>query len=114
MIVKSAKGDTPAQSTLFNGVSGNKMMDALNTERFTIIYQKYVKMTTPNNGAITGSALAECLRIYFHTTSGLNVNTFSHKLENIRAIYLNSNMHTYKNTHKLAHIILLFMMSAIF
>jgi hypothetical protein len=68
MIVKSAKGDTPAQSTLFNGVSGNKMMDALNTERFTIIYQKYVKMTAPNNGAITGSALAECLRIYFHTT----------------------------------------------
>lgn len=40
MVIKMAKGDTLDRSTLFKGVCGNKMIDQVNTERFTIIAQK--------------------------------------------------------------------------
>jgi len=39
-VVKSAKGDVPTNGTLFNGVSGNKMIDSLNRERYTILASK--------------------------------------------------------------------------
>jgi len=42
MVIRSAKGDTPSRGTLFNGLSGNKMLDTLNRERYTIVAQKYV------------------------------------------------------------------------
>jgi len=32
------------------GNSGNKMLDTFNSERFTIMFSKYVKMTSPNYG----------------------------------------------------------------
>lgn len=53
IVVKSAKYDVPTATTLFNGISGNKMLDTFNTERYTIIAQKYLKITAPNTGAIT-------------------------------------------------------------
>ena len=49
-VVRSAKGDAPTSSTLWQGASGNKMLDTFNTERFTILFSKYVKMTAPNIG----------------------------------------------------------------
>jgi len=51
LVVKSAKGDTPTNATLFNGLSGNKMMDTLNNERYTIIFSKYVKVKQGNSGS---------------------------------------------------------------
>lgn len=60
-LVKSAKGDTPTATTLFNGLSGNKMIDTLNTERYTILYSKTGKIRSPNiasNGVASGGALA--------------------------------------------------------
>lgn len=48
LVVKSAKGDTPTRDTLFNGNSGNKMIDSLNTERYTIIFGKTFKVTSRN------------------------------------------------------------------
>jgi hypothetical protein len=48
-IVKKAKGDTCDRSTFFSGTSGNKMIDTINTERFTVIKSKTFKMTAPNN-----------------------------------------------------------------
>jgi len=39
-VVKSAKGDVPTNGTLFNGVSGNKMIDTLNRERYSILASK--------------------------------------------------------------------------
>jgi len=39
-VVKSAKGDVPTNGTLFNGISGNKMIDSLNKERYTILASK--------------------------------------------------------------------------
>jgi len=51
-VVRSAKGDTPTTDTLWNGASGNKMLDTFNTERFTIMFSKYVKITAPFFGVI--------------------------------------------------------------
>jgi len=50
LVIKSAKGDTPTSATLFNGLSGNKMMDTLNNERYTVIFSKYVKVKQGNAG----------------------------------------------------------------
>lgn len=55
MVVKSAKGDTPTRANLFAGTSGNKMLDYINVERYTVIAQKYFKITAPNVGAQGGS-----------------------------------------------------------
>jgi len=49
-VVRSAKGDTPTTVTLWQGASGNKMLDTFNTERFTILYSKYVKILAPFYG----------------------------------------------------------------
>lgn len=50
MLIKSAKNDSPnALSTLFKGDSNNKMIDQVNTERYTIIAQKTFSLSTSNN-----------------------------------------------------------------
>lgn len=51
MIVKCAKGDLPTRATLFNGLSGNKMLDTFNSERYTKIYQRYFKIKAPQQGS---------------------------------------------------------------
>lgn len=48
--VKASKNDVPTRATLFNGLSGNKMLDTVNKERYTIIFQKYFKIKAPNPG----------------------------------------------------------------
>lgn len=55
MVVKCARGDNPSKATLFNGASGNKMLDTINTDRYTILYQKYFKLKAPNTGTIGGA-----------------------------------------------------------
>lgn len=50
LVVKCAKGDVPTRANLFAGICGNKMIDKFNTERFTIVAQKYVKLKAPNMG----------------------------------------------------------------
>ncbi|AXH73905.1 MAG: putative capsid protein [Cressdnaviricota sp.] len=58
LVVKHAKGDTPTRATLFNNLAGNKMLDTINRERYTILYQKYVQMKSPNfNAGRTGGVL---------------------------------------------------------
>lgn len=54
LVVKAARGDTPTRATLFNGESGNKMLDSINKERYTILAQKFVKITAPNAGTRGG------------------------------------------------------------
>jgi len=65
-VVRAARGDTPTRATLFNGLSGNKMIDTLNRERYSILYNKTFKMKAPNTGTI-GPALVDLT-----TSSGLN------------------------------------------
>jgi len=51
MVVRAARGDVPTTANLFVGLSVNKMMDRINTERYTIIAQKYVKLRVGNLAA---------------------------------------------------------------
>jgi len=48
IVVKSAKGDVPNGDNLFQGNSANKMLDSFNTERFSILAVKQVKLNAPN------------------------------------------------------------------
>lgn len=56
MLVRMAKGDTLNRTNLFKDACGNKMIDQINTERFTIVAQKTINVSPPNNApsAITG------------------------------------------------------------
>jgi len=53
LVIKSSKGDTVDTNTVFCGLSGNKMLDRLNKERYTFLYEKWGKIKAPNTGAIT-------------------------------------------------------------
>lgn len=50
-VIRCAKGDIPTKATLFNNISGNKMLDTLNTDRYTILAQKIFKLKAPNIGS---------------------------------------------------------------
>lgn len=50
MLIRSAKNDTPTVTSLFNGLSGCKLIDTLNRERFTVMYAKTFKVTARNQG----------------------------------------------------------------
>lgn len=56
MVIKSAKGDAPTRATLFKGLTGdpgNKMIDQINTERYTIIAQKSLNCVASGAAAWT-------------------------------------------------------------
>lgn len=55
LFVRSAKADTPTRATLFNAVSGNKMIDTLNRERYTIIKDHWFKIRAAEGGRNGGS-----------------------------------------------------------
>lgn len=50
IVVKSAKGDIPTITTLWQGASGNKMLDSIDNERYTVLFSKYYKIKAPNTG----------------------------------------------------------------
>lgn len=56
MLIKYRRGDDPLLGTLFCQQSNNKMLDQVNTERFSILYQKYVKLRVGNR-VIDGAQL---------------------------------------------------------
>lgn len=51
LLLKGAKGDTFDRSTIFKGDANNKMIDQINTERFTIIAQKKFTISAANFAA---------------------------------------------------------------
>lgn len=51
MLVKCAKGDTLTDATFWQGITGNRMIDQVNTERFTIVAQKIFTINTSNGMA---------------------------------------------------------------
>ena len=56
MLIKSARDDNPAGSAGFwNNLSANRMLDTVNTERYTILYQKWGKIRAGNHGALSAS-----------------------------------------------------------
>jgi len=52
MVIKSAKGDVPDQSNIWQGASANKLLDTFDTERFTILKSKFIKLKAPNMSII--------------------------------------------------------------
>lgn len=58
MLVKCAKGDLPSRATLFKGNAGNKMIDEINTERYSIVASKTFNVQASNaqanNASVTG------------------------------------------------------------
>lgn len=54
MVVRAAHGDTPNRANLFEGVSGNKMLDYIDKDKFTICYQKWIHVKAPNAGTQAG------------------------------------------------------------
>jgi len=57
MLVKAARGDNPNTSGVFwNNLSANRMLDTVNTERYTILFSKWGKIKAGNDGAITPSS----------------------------------------------------------
>ena len=50
LFIRSAKDDLPTSTTMWQGVSGNKMLDHFNNERYTLIAQKWLKIKGPNFG----------------------------------------------------------------
>lgn len=57
MLVRMAKGDTLNRANLFKDACGNKMIDQINTERFTIVAQKIINVSAPNNTASSLNAV---------------------------------------------------------
>lgn len=55
-VVRCARGDTPTRDTLFTGLSGNKMLDTIQHERYTILFQKYFKIRAGNPGTVGSDA----------------------------------------------------------
>lgn len=58
MVIRCAKGDVPTRATLFAGLSGNKMLDTLNSERYTIMAQKWFKINSANPATVGSQAVA--------------------------------------------------------
>lgn len=57
MLVRMAKADTLNRTTLFKDACGNKMIDQINTERFTILASKRLTVESMNTAASTLTAL---------------------------------------------------------
>ena len=67
MVIRFAKGDTPTTATLWNGASGNKMLDTYKMERFNVLYTKYVKMLAPPMGIQSAGATNQITGSGFYT-----------------------------------------------
>lgn len=74
LVVKCAKGDVPTRDTLFNGLSGNKMLDTMNTERYTIIASRVFKLKGPNQ-TITNDAGESAYIAPLGNNSGISYTT---------------------------------------
>ena len=57
IVVKSAKGDIPTITTLWQGASGNKMLDSIDTERYTVLASKFMKLKATNTGVNSGATV---------------------------------------------------------
>jgi len=53
MFIRCAKGDTITRATLFKECADNKMIDQVNTERYTILGQRIFNVSASNNMAAT-------------------------------------------------------------
>lgn len=73
LLIKCSKGDTINRSTLYKGDANNKMIDVINTERFTIVAQRTFNVATSNaavsalnpiSGAPTTASAGQATRLF--------------------------------------------------
>lgn len=59
MLVRCPRGVAPTRANLFKGDSANKMIDIVNTERFTILWQQRFNIATANGApnAVSGTGV---------------------------------------------------------
>lgn len=57
MVIKSHRGDAIDRGAIFVGQSDNKMLDKFNTERYTLLAQKWFKLKAPNTATQGGGAV---------------------------------------------------------
>lgn len=57
MVFKAARNDAVDRASIFIGQSGNKMLDKFNSERYTMLYQKWFKITARNQGTIGNAVI---------------------------------------------------------
>jgi len=79
MIVKTAKADVPTISTLWVGLSGNKMLDNYDRERYTVLYEKWgeIKNTAVGGGlnvTTDSTTLAPSTGLYYGSSGNNNFN----------------------------------------
>jgi len=55
MLIRSAKGDTPTTGTLFKGNAGNKMIDLIDRERYSVVARKRFTISASNPTASLAS-----------------------------------------------------------
>ena len=74
MLLRGAKGETFSRATIFKGDTDNKMIDQVNTERFSIIAQKVFTISASNVAASGAEALNGAPLI--STAGGIGSRTF--------------------------------------
>lgn len=86
IVTRSPRGDTPTIQTLFKGLSGNKMLDEINYERYGVVYQKWGKMKAGNIGAVvasggtlTGGGIFDTPNLYSRQTKILKIDIPGYK-----------------------------------
>jgi len=79
LCVRFAKGDTPTATTLFNGLSGNKMLDTIDRERYTILYEKWGKITARNPSLYSG-AVGTGTGVFYSDTAAANYGSRATKI----------------------------------
>lgn len=74
MLLRGAKGETFSRDTIFKGDSGNRMIDQVNTERFTVVAQK-VFTASASNVAASGAEVVNGAPL-IATAGGVGTRTF--------------------------------------
>lgn len=74
MLLRGAKGETFSRDTIFKGDSGNRMIDQVNTERFSVIAQK-VFTVSASNVAASGAEVVNGAPL-IATAGGVGTRTF--------------------------------------
>jgi len=76
MLIKMAKGDTIDRASLFQGKSNNKMIDMINTERYTVVWQTRFNVSPPNSTPQNVNGAGETLDARIGITGNKIINAY--------------------------------------
>ena len=76
MLLRGAKGETFSRANCFQGKSDNKMLDMLNTDRFTCVWQTRFSVSPPNAAPQTVNVAGETLDARIGITGNRIINAW--------------------------------------